>query len=168
MRISWPVISIIGLVIIYYVIKYIEKRVENTGEFVHFKKTELEDIIRRFLNNRIELKEFEKCLREKFELHPIEEESIIDKLLFSRFARYNSLEDVLNKSANERKLDNVKYLLLAIPILDKFKKSEMDESEFYKHVRIISMRCKKHTWDIKVFEDGNHNRDFYLEHTSEL
>ena len=152
LKFRW-IFYLLGLVVIIYFIKKAENKVENSDEFVHQKKRELEDLLRKIINKEIEQGEFLETLKSKFELNSGYEDNLIVRFFVPRaFLGNNSQEN----------MDDFKYLLLVEPALYQFMERNIDELGFYELIQANYNQCKKRTWEIKIFENTDGVRDFSL------
>ena len=152
LKFRW-IFYLLGLVVIIYFIKKVENKVENSDEFVHQKKRELENLLRKTVNKEIEQVEFFETLKSKFELNSGYEDNLILKFFSTRATwRNNSQENV----------DDFKYILLIEPALYQFMERNIDELGFYELIRKNCSQCEKHTWEIEVFENTDDVRNFSL------
>lgn len=154
LKFSW-IFYLLGLVVVIYFIKKVENKLENSDEFVHQKKRELEDLLRKMINKEIEHAEFFEVLKSKFELNSDYENNLVLRVLAP-----NPGPTWWNNSQENR--DDFEYILFMEPALYQFMKRNIDKIGFYKLVQTNCNQCEKHTWEIEVFEDANGVRDFSL------
>lgn len=152
LKFRW-IFYLLGFVVVIYFIKKVEKKVENSDEFVHQEKRELEDLLRKIINKEIEYTEFLETLKSKFDLNSDYENNLLLRFFVPRVTWGNN---------SQENMDDFKYILLIEPALYQFMERNIDELGFYELIRKNCSQCEKHTWEIEVFENEDGVRDFSL------